>query len=121
MLTKLNLVQKLPLPASYADLGQLSINRQIGQIEKSALRFFIGSALMRQILLRFHDVKPEHLDVTLAKISWKVRLLEEPLRVSISYWTNTKGKQPRRYRILFRAELRSGQFELSPQSFRHGT
>jgi hypothetical protein len=102
MLSKPNLVQKVHLPCDAVHLEKLTVNRRRGQIDKSALRDFLGQQLIREVLLHYHDIKPELLDDVQAKLQWKVRLLEQPSRISISYWVaDTRGKQAKQFRILF--------------------
>ena len=122
MLSKLNLVQKVHLPCNSVDLERLTVNRRRGQIDKSALRTFLGNQLIREVLLHYHNIKPGLLDEVQSRLRWSVRLLEYPSRISISYWNAGKeGKQSKRFRILFTSEhVPKTGYMLTPQSFRRG-
>jgi hypothetical protein len=122
MLSKLHLVQKVHLPCDSVDLEKLTVNRRRGQIDKSALRTFLGNQLLRQVLLQYHDIKPDLIDKVQSRLHWRVRLLEHPSRISISYWTaDREGKQSKRFRILFKSErVPKTGYILTPQSFRRG-
>jgi len=122
MLSKLHLVQKVHLSCDSVDLEKLTVSRRRGQIDKSALRDFLGERLIREVLSHYHGIKSESLDSVQAMLQWRVRLLEQPSRISISYWTADKeGKQSKRFRILFRSErVPKTGYILTPESFRRG-
>ncbi len=121
MLPKLHVVQRVHLPCDVVDLETLTVDCHRGLIEKSALRSFLGNRLLRQVLHLCHGIEPQFLDTVQAKLQWRVRLLDQPSRISISYWVKRDGSQPRRYRLLFRSEHVPGRgYTLTLQGFRHG-
>lgn len=122
MLSNFDLVQNVHLNCSDNDLARLTVYGQRGQIDKSALRTFLGKQLLREVLLRFHSVKPDLLDEIQPYIVWRISLLEHPFRISFSYWVAGKeGKQARRFRILFKSErVPKLGYLLTVQSFRRG-
>jgi hypothetical protein len=121
MLPKLSLVQKLHLPCGLADLEKMKVNRRRGLIDADALRAFLGKQLLREILLRCHGIRPESLDEVQAKLISKVRLLNQPPRISLSYRIDKGRKQTKQFRILFASKrIPDYGYELTPQSFRQG-
>lgn len=122
MLSKFHLVQKVHLTCDTADFKNLAVDRRHGQIDLSAFRAFLGKQLLKEVLLRFHSIKPRSLDTVLSCLMWRVRLLAYPSRISISYWlTDKSGKQAKRFRILFKSELVPGEgYVLTTKSFRRG-
>ena len=119
MLSKFNLVQKVHLTC---DLEKLTINGRRGQINMSDLRAFLGKQLLREVLVQFHSVKPDSLDSVEARLTWRIRLLTHPSRISFSYWFTDKiGKQAKQFRILFQSErIPNVGYTLTTLSFRHG-
>lgn len=119
MLSKFNLVQKVHLTC---DLEKLAINGRRGQINMSELRTFLGRQLLREVLVQFHSVKPDAVESVQARLTWRIKLLVNPSRISFSYWfTDKEEKQAKRFRILFRSErVPDVGYVLTTQNFRHG-